>query len=676
MTLSVKGAGIGTLTVAAEDADNRPLAIAKVDICCQHCAVALALHLVIHRIGQPCHLLCRADLVGFVLCTLAMGLTGGDAIPAVLGTGGIQQFLQLAAGGGICLFDGSQAFLPRLLDGGIVAQIVQLHCCRRFNGGFTALQRIGQQILAFFIEAADVAQLGCQLRNVLLRQCIQLLLRRIAGFLQSRRCRRVHIRCRLALREGGCQVGQCLSGVGLDDLDFLCGGSLIQLQLPALIGGQQRGHVFLRILLIDDEFIIEILLCLLRIGDDLKKLAILTQILQPDIINVRNGFGGLDLFLCRRQQLVDLRLFLSRVHAAVHIGVEIGQQLLTTGIRTAQHRGKLLLTFLHQRVRVAVGQFDALYVRQHNAVIADALLRTIDIVILVAGTDQLYQQPRRGGDLIPTIAIHGKSGHHAGHTGRVEAAGIRHVYYAPQHIGRRALHMPDLAAVPFTYDTAYALRRGTAVIRHGAGIIGVGEGARAGEASIVSRTDIAHDTAGTTAQGRAATAGISLVQHVHDDNVQHAAGDIFIQAGPADDTAHAALALYSTAVLAQAYLRVVCQQAYNAAHALNAIDCTLIGAVADYGVLASHAYNATDVVNILAASHCAVVVAAVYDGVYRCFSGDATCHSTVVRTVIADIHRRGTLENGTHTIACDTPRPHTGGLITRYACHGDRTGHL
>ena len=71
--------------------------------------------------------------------------------------------------------------------------------------------------------------------------------------------------------------------------------------------------------------------------------------------------------------------------------MEIGQQLLTTGIRTAQHRGKLLLTFLHQRVRVAVGQFDALYVRQHNAVIADALLRTIDIVILVAGTNQLYQ---------------------------------------------------------------------------------------------------------------------------------------------------------------------------------------------------------------------------------------------------------------------------------------------
>ena len=256
VALSVKGAGIGTLTVAAEDADNRPLAIAKVDICCQHCAVALALHLVIHRIGQPRHLLCRADLVGFVLCTLAMGLTGGDAIPAVLGTGGIQQFLQLAAGGGICLFDGSQAFLPRLLDGGIVAQIVQLHCCRRFNGGFAALQRIGQQLLAFFIEAADVAQLGCQLRNVLLRQCIQLLLRRIAGFLQSRRCRRVHIRCRLALREGGCQVGQCLSGVGLDDLDFLCGGSLIQLQLPALIGGQQRGHVFLRILLIGDKSVI------------------------------------------------------------------------------------------------------------------------------------------------------------------------------------------------------------------------------------------------------------------------------------------------------------------------------------------------------------------------------------------------------------------------------------
>ena len=187
MTLSVKGAGIGTLTVAAEDADNRPLAIAKVDICCQHCAVALALHLVIHRIGQPRHLLCRADLVGFALCTLTVGLAGGNAVPAVLGTGRIQQLFQLAAGGGIGLLDSGEALLPRLLDGGIVAQIVQLHCCRRFNGGFAALQRIGQQILAFFIEAADVAQLGCQLRDTLLCQCIQLLLRRIAGLLQ-RRC--------------------------------------------------------------------------------------------------------------------------------------------------------------------------------------------------------------------------------------------------------------------------------------------------------------------------------------------------------------------------------------------------------------------------------------------------------------------------------------------------------
>ena len=642
MTLSVKGAGIGTLTVAAEDADNRPLAIAKVDICCQHCVVALALHLVIHRIGQPCHLLCRADLVGFVLCTLAMGLTGGDAIPAVLGTGGIQQFLQLAAGGGICLLDSGEALLPRLLDGGIVAQIVQLHCCRRFNGGFTALQRIGQQILAFFIEAADVAQLGCQLRDTLLCQCIQLLLRRIAGFLQSRRYRRVHIRRRLALREGGCQVGQRLSGVGLDDLDFLCGGSLIQLQLPALIGGQQRGHVLLRILLIDDEFIIEILLCLLRIGDDLKKLAILTQILQPDIINVRNGFGGLDLFLCRRQQLVDLRLFLSRVHAAVHIGVEIGQQLLTTGIRTAQHRGKLLLTFLHQRVRVAVGQFDALYVRQHNAVIADALLRTIDIVILVAGTDQLYQQPRRGGDLIPTIAIHGKSGHHAGHTGRVVAVGIRHVHYAPQRIGGRALHVPDLAAVPFAYDTAYALRCGIIVIRHIAGIIGIGKGAWAGEAGVAAGIDTAHNAACAIVHGggAAAAADRGLVQHVHDDNVQHAAGDIFIQAGPADNTTHAALALYSAAVLAQAYLRVVCQQAYNAAHALNAIDCAFVavGAVANHRIFTCYTYDATRVIDILLAAHRAVVVAAVHDGVLCCSSHDAAGYSAVVHTGVADIH--------------------------------------
>ena len=257
------------------------------------------------------------------------------------------------------------------------------------------------------------------------------------------------------------------------------------------------------------------------------------------------------------------------------------------------------------------------------------------------------------------------------------AVGIRHVHYAPQRIGGRALHVPDLAAVPFAHDTAYALCRGITVIRHIAGIIGVGQGAGAGETRIVGGINIAHDTARAIAHGgRAAAADSALVQYVHDDNVQHAAGDIFIQTDPADDTAHAAVALDRVLILTQAHLRIVRQQAHDAAHALNAVDRTLIGAVADYGVLASHAYNATDVVNILAASHCAVVVAAVYDGVYRCFSGDATCHSTVVRTVIADIHRRGTLENGTHTIACDTPRPHTGGLITRYACHGDRTGHL
>ena len=127
----------------------------------------------------------------------------------------------------------------------------------------------------FLIEAANVAQLGRQLRDALLCQCIQLLTCRIAGLLQSRRCRRVHIRCRIALREGGCQIGQCLSGVGVKDVHFFCRGSLIQLQLPALIGRQQRSHVLLRILLIGDESVIEIPLCFLRVCDDLKQLTVL-----------------------------------------------------------------------------------------------------------------------------------------------------------------------------------------------------------------------------------------------------------------------------------------------------------------------------------------------------------------------------------------------------------------
>ena len=321
--------------------------------------------------------------------------------------------------------------------------------------------------------------------------------------------------------------------------------------------------------------------------------------------------------------------------------MEIGQQLLTTGIRTAQHRGKLLLTFLHQRVRVAVGQFDALYVRQHNAVIADALLRAIDLIIRVAGTDQLFQQLRCGADLIPTTAGHGEGRRHGGHTGRVEAAGIRHVYHAPQHIGRRALHMPDLAAVPFTYDTAYALRCGTAVICYTADIIGIGEGAGAGEASIVGGINIAHDTAHAIAHGgRTAAADSAFIQHVHDDNVQHAAGDIFIQTDPAHDTAYTALALYSAAVLTQAHLRIVRQQAGDTAHALNTVDLALavVSAIADQRIFTRHTYDATRVIDILAAAYCAVVIAAVYDGVLCCFSYDAACHSAVVRAVIADIH--------------------------------------
>ena len=229
VALSVEGTGIGTLAITAEDADNRPLTIAEVDIRRQHRAVACALHLVIHRVGQPCQLLRRSDLVRIVLRALAMGLAGGDAVPAVLGAGGIQQFLQLAAGRGIGLLNGSQALLPRLLNGCVVGQLVQLHRCRRLNSGFAALQCIVQQLLTLLVEAADIAQLGRQLRDTLLCQRIQLLPRRIAGLLQRCRCRRVHVRRRIALREGGCQVGQRLSGVGLDDLDFLCGGCLIQL---------------------------------------------------------------------------------------------------------------------------------------------------------------------------------------------------------------------------------------------------------------------------------------------------------------------------------------------------------------------------------------------------------------------------------------------------------------
>ncbi len=259
------------------------------------------------------------------------------------------------------------------------------------------------------------------------------------------------------------------------------------------------------------------------------------------------------------------------------------------------------------------------------------------------------------------------------------AVGIRHVHYAPQRIGGRALHVLDLAAVPFAYDTAYALRCGIAVIRHIAGIIAIGEGAGASQPRIVGRADIAHDTTRAIAHGwRAAAADRPFVQHVYDDNVQHAAGNIFIQADPAHDTAHTAFALNGAAVLAQTHLCIICQQTHDAAHTLNAIDHTLaaVGAVADHAALTSHAYDAARVVDILLAAHRTVVIATIYNSVYRQFTCDTTRHSAVVCTVIADIHRRGTLEDGAHAIACDTASPHTGNLIARYTRHGDRTGYL
>ena len=239
--------------------------------------------------------------------------------------------------------------------------------------------------------------------------------------------------------------------------------------------------------------------------------------------------------------------------------------------------------------------------------------------------------------------------------------------------------MPDLAAVPFAHDTAYALCRGITVIRHIAGIIGVGQGAGAGETRIVGGINIAHDTTRAIAHGwRAAAADRPFVQHVHDDNIQHIAGDIFILTDPTDDTSHTAFALNGAAVLAQTHLCIICQQTHNAAHTLNAIDHTLaaVGAVADHTSLTSHTYDAARVVDILPTTHRAVVIAAVYYGVYRRFTSDAARHSTVIRASIADIHRRGALKNGTHTVACNAARSHIVDAIAGNAYYGDRAGYL
>ena len=84
----------------------------------------------------------------------------------------------------------------------------------------------------------------------------------------------VHIGGGLA---GGESVGQFLeglAGLGIDLLNHLEGGGGIQLQLPALMGTDQGGHVGLGIGLFVDKLVIQTVGSLDRIGDDLVEPAV------------------------------------------------------------------------------------------------------------------------------------------------------------------------------------------------------------------------------------------------------------------------------------------------------------------------------------------------------------------------------------------------------------------
>ena len=106
--------------------------------------------------------------------------------------------------------------------------------------------------------------------------------------------------------------------------------------------------------------------------------------------------------------------------------------------------------------------------------------------------------------------------------------------------------MAENAAVPLTHDAAHALRRGAAVVRHRAGVVGAGQGAGAGEARIIGGVDVSHDPACAVAQSGGAIGGdIGVASHVPDGHVQHVSGDVVRPADPAHDAAHAALAVHS-----------------------------------------------------------------------------------------------------------------------------------
>ena len=674
---AVKGAGIGPLAAAAARADHRPLAIAQIHVRRQHGAESAALRLVVHRIGQPRQLLRRADLVGIGLRSAAVGPAGGDAVPAVFRPGGLQQLLQLAGGGGVRLLDGGKALLPGLLDGGIVGKAVQLHRSGLPDGCHAPLQRLGQQLPPCLVETADVVQLRRQRRDALLRQIIQSLPRLIACLLQGCGCRRVHIRRSIALREACGQVRQRLAGVGVDGVHLLHGGGAVQLGPPALIGGQRRGHIVLRIVPVVDVGIVEVLLPLGLIGGDSGQQAVVAQIFQSDIADVRDGSGTGDLRLRRRQQGIRLRLLRRRVHAASGVSAQVLQQLLAAGIRAGEDGVQLLLTLPQQRLRLAAvcGGLDALQIGQDHAVIEDALVPAVGGVALIAGLgpDELRQQRHRSADLVPAVTAGDVIGRcHRGHPRRVVAGGDRHVHHAPQRVAGGALHMAENAAVPLTHDAAHALRRGAAVVRHRAGVVGAGQGAGAGEARIIGGVDVSHDPACAVAQSGGAIGGdIGVASHVPDGHVQHVSGDVVRPADPAHDAAHAALAVHSALILAQAHLGVVRQQAHDAAHAAAAGDGAVVGAVADDGSLLGHARDTADVVDVPAAAHGAVAAAAVHHGLRRRLAHDAPGHRAVTGAVVGDVHRGEALKDNAHTVSGDAARTHAGDLVALSGGDGD-----
>ena len=232
--LSVQRAGKGRGRT-----DDGPGLEAKVDVRRYHGVVGLP-RPAVHSLSQPGQLLRGADAVGVGGSTAAAGLLNGDAVPVA---GAVQQVLDAGAGGVIGRLHIGSGRLQRFSHGDVIGQDgkvpvrrctdsgggISQHRCQPLAAGSGILHQIAGQIG----KGGDTA----------VRQFGQALPRPGAGQLQRQRGGSVHIRRSIGRLECKGQLGQGLTGVGIQGVYRLYRDGAFHLQAPVLIGAQQRGHV-------------------------------------------------------------------------------------------------------------------------------------------------------------------------------------------------------------------------------------------------------------------------------------------------------------------------------------------------------------------------------------------------------------------------------------------------